>query len=479
MAGRDTASRKDRSKGRTRTLNGCSRAGCMKTNAQIGFLVCIPAACFNRLIKRYKINFCKLPFIYFAGLRFVQLQKNQSLHAGIKCTPFKAVYGSDPCIKLKTNIIPTDLKPLSLVASSTTRDLSNDAVEEINEFDQHDDEDDSVDQYEDAESENDLENINNMNVDIAVINPSSSKSLNQLQAKVSLVKPKDQLLRKRKVVETDSESSSDEDEVIQRMYLTRRKKATMKTTRDDEAICDGGSMMSDEQVDHFDSQDETGGNLNKGEADVNLASTEDGTQEVIFCCVCRFECTGYHMCIICDQFAHAICGVTQEEEGCGATIICRKCELRNQIEENTSQQAKKMLKRSNRKFSEVSTDDNVVVPIPEVDRAKCEFPNLVGIIMGKEDDLYVIGCRAGWIKEKLARNGFEKCSSNFLTRADVPGAWVTLRKASTLASVDGKAQGMFKCNCKKSCSVGKCKCKRANLLCNSKCHSSSSCDNKK
>lgn len=134
------------------------------------------------------------------------------------------------------------------------------------------------------------------------------------------------------------------------------------------------------------------------------------------CCVCDLECGGAHKCSLCKKAVHVICGnIQDEEEGFGASVICNRCEkvnqfekIRNDVVKNTSQQAKKMLKRSDKKFPEVNTHDNVVVPIPSVDRTKCEFQNLVAIILGKEDDFYVVGCRAGWIKEKFGRNGFQK-----------------------------------------------------------------------
>ena len=104
----------------------------------------------------------------------------------------------------------------------------------------------------------------------------------------------------------------------------------------------------------------------------------------------------------------------------------------------------------------------------------------MGIILDvyHDDELYVIGCRAGWIKRRFPRNVFEKCSSNFLTPEDVHKTYVVLPAAAAFASFDCKGQEMFKRKCKKSCLVGRFKCKNANLLCNSKCHNSRSCDNK-
>lgn len=382
---------------------------------------------------------------------FVQLQKNQSLHAGIKCTPFKAVCGFDPKTKLESNIVPSELKLLILDASSTNRCVLNEA-----------DEDSQVDESEPADPVGPLENdfgkdnsFDNKIMDSVQNQPGPS---NQLISENSNMRPKVQKRCKRKLLETTSGSSSDENETIPRTYLTRKRKFALETV-DSEPDAKSNSesdAKSDFESDQFDdcvSGNETvSKNVDKEEANVDLSLANEESQninKIILCCVCNLECNGFHMCIICDQFAHAICGETQGEEGCGGGVICRRCELKNTIQTNTLKQANRMLKRSNQKFCEVSTGDNVMIPIPEEDRAKCEFPNLVAIVLDKIDDYYVVGCRAGWIRHNFLRNGFEKCSSNFLTPEDIPTTYVSLREAATSVSVDGKGQGTFKCNCKK------------------------------
>ena len=42
------------------------------------------------------------------GLNFVQLQKNNSYHTGIKSTPFRAVYGVDTPLGVKSNVVPVE-----------------------------------------------------------------------------------------------------------------------------------------------------------------------------------------------------------------------------------------------------------------------------------------------------------------------------------------------------------------------------------
>ena len=68
-----------------------------------------------------KLQFLTLLLLdgFLAGLKFVQMQKNQAFHAGIKCTSFKATYGCNPDIKLEANVVPKHLEPLLHVASLT------------------------------------------------------------------------------------------------------------------------------------------------------------------------------------------------------------------------------------------------------------------------------------------------------------------------------------------------------------------------
>ena len=53
----------------------------------------------------------------------------------------------------------------------------------------------------------------------------------------------------------------------------------------------------------------------------------------------------------------------------------------------------------------------------------------------------------------------------------------SLREIARLQSVTG-GEGMLRCDCKGGCKTKRCKCKQANVLCNSRCHHSSTCDNK-
>ena len=81
-------------------------------------------------------------------MRFVQIQKNQSLHSVLKCSPFKAVFGHEPARMLQLNVVPNQLKHLVRFAGATQmNDVLLHSIQE--------DSDESNDEFEHAD---DLEN---------------------------------------------------------------------------------------------------------------------------------------------------------------------------------------------------------------------------------------------------------------------------------------------------------------------------------
>ena len=54
---------------------------------------------------------------------------------------------------------------------------------------------------------------------------------------------------------------------------------------------------------------------------------------------------------------------------------------------------------------------------------------------------------------------------------------ITLREAAGCSSLMG-TQGYQRCHCKMKCKTNNCTCRLMGKLCNSKCHSSLSCENK-
>lgn len=145
------------------------------------------------------------------------------------------------------------------------------------------------------------------------------------------------------------------------------------------------------------------------------------------------------------------------------------------------QQAKKMKRNSDAQFPPPAIGATVRVPVPDVDRSKLDDRCLLARVMRVTDnDLYELGTTSGRLEQLYARSQFSVCSEIFIDEAAVPQNTVSLRSAATKNSEErgGHGQGFFRCQCTKGCDTNRCICRRKAILCNSKCHSSSSCTNK-
>ncbi|KAI1714394.1 hypothetical protein DdX_08489 [Ditylenchus destructor] len=116
-------------------------------------------------------------------------------------------------------------------------------------------------------------------------------------------------------------------------------------------------------------------------------STENAQTE---CVSCGKPYSGSHKCHKCNKLCHAIppCSTPHSEEGFSASVTCHHCskeaETNSQQEaakENQMAQADRMLQRSARQLAPLKVGNSVMVPIPEVDRGRAEFPNVKGIVM--------------------------------------------------------------------------------------------------
>jgi hypothetical protein len=138
-------------------------------------------------------------------------------------------------------------------------------------------------------------------------------------------------------------------------------------------------------------------------------------------------------------------------------------------------QAQRMVKRSKRVFPEAEVGDSVTVPIPAVDRGRCDPRNLMGVIKDKDKNgLYTIVVKSGILQGKYARNQFDVCAYAMYTLEDMnEECTISLRTTVKKESRCG-GQGFVKCNCKgnKRCQTSRCSCFKASILCNSRCHAS-------
>ena len=112
-------------------------------------------------------------------------------------------------------------------------------------------------------------------------------------------------------------------------------------------------------------------------------------------------------------------------------------------------QANKMLELSNKRFKPAEIGDTVFVPIPDIDRGRCEAPNLKALVLDIHDNghLWRLGCKSGVLEQYYSRNQFQPTLEKYLSRADIPlNQVVSLRTAACLESMGG-GQGMLKCIC--------------------------------
>ncbi|CAH0549839.1 unnamed protein product [Brassicogethes aeneus] len=97
--------------------------------------------------------------------------------------------------------------------------------------------------------------------------------------------------------------------------------------------------------------------------------------------------------------------------------------IRSEASGNLQQQANKMLKTSNAKYSPCLVGTNVTVPIPGVDRARGSFRNVIAVVMeiNEVNGTYRLGTKDGMLQQLYVRSQFESCSnSTFLHINDVP-----------------------------------------------------------
>ena len=208
-------------------------------------------------------------------------------------------------------------------------------------------------------------------------------------------------------------------------------------------------------------------------------------------CVSCQQPAGAHKCAICSHACHAIepCSIPMgEEEGYGAPVKCSHCQNAEKRREQQAgakrkqeDQAEKMKELSAKRFKAAEVGQCVKVPVPGVDRGKTDPRNILAVVLEvTQDGCYQLGTKNGVLKQLYSRNQFDPCKEKFLCVEEVPREKeVSLRQTASVLS-DGNGQGFQRCNCTNStrCGSNRCNCKRRGLLCNSKCHESTTCCNK-
>ena len=131
------------------------------------------------------------------------------------------------------------------------------------------------------------------------------------------------------------------------------------------------------------------------------------------CNSCSHEISSVEMatavcCLECNVSCHLKC-LTD-------TRLCKICErqaniknIRKGVKRKMVKQADYMKERSERQFAPAQLYDTVLVPIPNVDKAKLESSNLLGIVLEISEDCnqFKIGTRSGVLEGLYHRNHFQ------------------------------------------------------------------------
>lgn len=179
-----------------------------------------------------------------------------------------------------------------------------------------------------------------------------------------------------------------------------------------------------------------------------------------------------------------LCGKCGEkvEEG-QHCALCERALAINRHREGAAvainEQADRMIANSSKQLPPLAVGDNVIVPIPPLDRGVLSARNSIGVVMaaGTHPHMYVIGTPAGQLERQVVRGEIDKLPTKRLKPDNVPDKKLTLRSAAAKACPFG-GQGFRRCQCKGECNNKRCSCKFRNVLCNSHCHSNRTCKNK-
>ena len=77
-------------------------------------------------------------------------------------------------------------------------------------------------------------------------------------------------------------------------------------------------------------------------------------------------------------------------------------------------QAENMISTTVKRFKPAEKGNNVMIPVPDVDRGRAEFRNVKGVILDAETDgTNTIGTNHGTLKQKYVRSQFIPTSGNF------------------------------------------------------------------
>jgi len=139
--------------------------------------------------------------------------------------------------------------------------------------------------------------------------------------------------------------------------------------------------------------------------------------------------------------------------------------------EGQKKPVEKMIQASDKKLVIIEVGSYVLMNIPKVGCGPSDTQNIIGKVVDKKNNVYQIGTRFGIINTWLRRNVLQTTDAEFLD--EVPNTMMTLREMLKKHSQFG-GQGYQKCFCK----TNRCACRKNNVLCSSRCHEKTTCNNK-
>ena len=163
---------------------------------------------------------------------------------------------------------------------------------------------------------------------------------------------------------------------------------------------------------------------------INTNTRTCHSESETFCSVCETVYEGSVKCTICQKCCHDFppCSVTNTDSSNQVLFICQLCDRSELIvaercgaKLNQVKQSESMLSSTAKGFKPADVGDNVLVPVPDVDRGRADFRNVKGIITKcGNDGTYKIGTSHGTLKQQYTRAQFIPTIGSFLEETQVP-----------------------------------------------------------
>ncbi|CAF5050233.1 unnamed protein product, partial [Rotaria sp. Silwood1] len=141
--------------------------------------------------------------------------------------------------------------------------------------------------------------------------------------------------------------------------------------------------------------------------------------------------------------------------------------IRKDARKDQKRQADQFLQNTfkQQKLTHFNVGDNVLIPIPDVDRGPPDARNVLGVIIEVKDDQIKLGTTKGILCGNYSYHQVSKALGlpTLLIEHIPQGIPKSLREIVKLQSVTGD-QGLLKCDYKQGCRTTKCSCKQANVM---------------